>query len=210
MTSNVTFWDIISIFPKGEEPVSLTSKEVCAQIKAARDAVLERVIERLLTPQCSIFSDFLNENNVLVPIPGSAKTSQGALWTPYVIAERLVEAGLGGIIMPCLVRTTGVRKSHWQSSRNRVSIKEHENTISFQVPAIEAPESITLIDDVLTLGWTSYACFNILKKAFPESTIRMFAVLRTRSLIPEIEQILEPTVGTLVANENGYVTHDPI
>jgi hypothetical protein len=65
------------------------------------------------------------------------------------------------------------------------------------------PTKITLVDDVLTRGRTSYAAARRVHEAFPEAEIRLFAIIRTQGLIPDINALVDPSVGRIVLVHNG-------
>ncbi len=74
---------------------------------------------------------------------------------------------------------------------------------------IHRPARITLIDDVVTLGATFIAAASLVKEEFPESEVRAFALIRTRSLIPEITQIVDPVVGVIALDVLGKADRNP-
>ena len=76
-------------------------------------------------------------------------------------------------------------------------------------PQLVQPTQLTLVDDVLNIGRTSYACAQRLSETFPNSEIRVFAVIRTQGLIPEIETIVDPSVGTITGYSSGKTMREP-
>jgi hypothetical protein len=56
------------------------------------------------------------------------------------------------------------------------------------------PESITIVDDVITRGSTFLAMYQRLAEAFPKAQIRCFAVVRTLSGV-EVDQLVGPVEG---------------
>jgi hypothetical protein len=67
----------------------------------------------------------------------------------------------------------------------------HYESFLIERPAI-APESIVLIDDVVTKGRTLLAAATRLQEAFPGAQIRAFALVRTMGLISGVQQLLDP------------------
>jgi orotate phosphoribosyltransferase len=60
------------------------------------------------------------------------------------------------------------------------------------------PERVILIDDVVTKGRTLLAAAARVREAFPDAQIRAFALLRTRGLIPDLRNVLEPCRGQIL------------
>ena len=71
------------------------------------------------------------------------------------------------------------------------------------------PDKITIVDDVLTMGRTSYACAELLQTVCPNSVIRIFAMIRTQGLQEDIEKIVDPDTGSVVGYASGKTRRDP-
>jgi orotate phosphoribosyltransferase-like protein len=56
---------------------------------------------------------------------------------------------------------------------------------------------ITVVDDFVTKGSTLLAAASRVAEAFPETTVRTFALVRTMGFAPEIEGIVAPDAGTI-------------
>ncbi len=129
------------------------------------------------------------------------------LWVPRRISEALVAAGLGASVVPCVERVTAVAKSASAAPGQRPTIATHIE--SMQV-LIQAPAArITVIDDVVTRGATLFAAASLLASTFPLADVRAFALIRTRGLQADIEQVVDPTVGTITRNRWGDANRDP-
>ena len=64
-------------------------------------------------------------------------------------------------------------------------------------PQLAVPASITVVDDVVTRGSTLIAAVSLLAEHFPDIEVRGFAVVRTMGLVPDVERIHAPAVGTI-------------
>jgi orotate phosphoribosyltransferase-like protein len=67
------------------------------------------------------------------------------------------------------------------------------------------PESITVVDDVITRGSSFVGAYPRLRSAFPGIPIHCFALVRTISG-RDIDGILDPVAG-LITHENGQRLH---
>ena len=83
-------------------------------------------------------------------------------------------------------------------SVNFGEILDKENNLIDQV--LITPTQITLVDDVLTQGRTSYACYQRLREVFPDIEIRVFAIVKSQSF-SRVEDIFQP--------QSGYINYNP-
>ena len=74
---------------------------------------------------------------------------------------------------------------------------------------LTAPERIVLIDDVVTKGATLLAGASLVRDAFPGVQVDCFALVRTLGLQPEVDQIVDPVVGTITRNPWGGADRRP-
>jgi hypothetical protein len=112
------------------------------------------------------------------------------------LAQALLREGLGNLVWPGLRRTLPVRKSATAEMRGRPSVALHYESLVVQRPIV-VPESVVLVDDVVTKGRTVLAAAARVHEAFPETRIRAFTLLRTMSFIPEINRLLDPCIGEI-------------
>jgi Predicted amidophosphoribosyltransferases len=155
-----------------------------------------------------VLQPFLNPQVTLVPVPRSAPLVEGALWPSLVIAQVLQEAGYGQSVQPLLERVTAVPKSSSSPAAERPLIDAHRASLRVRKDLL-SPAQITLVDDVLTMGRTTFACAALLQEAFPEATIRIFAMLRTQGMQAEIEAVFDPSVGTITGYDSGKAWREP-
>ena len=202
MLSEVPYATFANYSPRGQSKLSQDSRTVCGRIKAAHSQTLDIVIKRLSEPDQAILLPFLSPETTLVPIPGSAPLAPNAVSPPRIICEKLQSAGFGKETLPILTRIKAVPKSAFASPGERPSLRKHYETLKIDTDFI-VPEEITLVDDVLTRGRTSFACAMRLNEVFPQSEIRIFSVIRTQGLIPEISKIRDPDKGTIKLIKSG-------
>lgn len=150
---------------------------------------------------------FLENNTTLVPIPRSAPLPDNALWPARVICERFRLGGFARDILPCVARTKAIRKSSSSAgAANRPSVQEQYDSLRVSRDGLFVPERITLVDDVLTLGRTAFACAMRLHEAFPHAEIKLFAVIRTKGFDPELAKFVDPEIGQISYNSNSGKT----
>lgn len=209
LLSSVEYASLFVYSPRGPSSTATTSREVCFDLKSDRNRMVERVVGFMRDDTIAErFSRFLSRDVVLVPTPRSAPLVEGAHWPARRIAEELVSQDFGRRVLPCLERTHAVASSHRAQPGERPDVQAHYD--SFRVaPELEQPHSITIIDDVLTRGDTLLAAASRVKEAYPNAEVRAFAVVRTMGLVPDIERMTEPTVGTLTLLANGRVDRQP-
>jgi predicted amidophosphoribosyltransferase len=150
---------------------------------------------RQQTEPSGLLAGFFLSGDVLVPVPRCAPRA-GGTWAAAVLAQALVEQGLGSATWTGLQRIRAVRKSATAAKGRRPSVARHYD--SFQLkPCTLRPAGVVLIDDVVTRGRTFLAAASRVREALPNAQIRAFALLRTLGLIPSITRLLEPCRGEI-------------
>lgn len=208
LPSEITYGTLANYSPRGPSELSQKSRDICGGIKAGKENVIRSAFPHLTTPDAAVLTPFLNPEVTLVPVPRSAPLPDGALWPARVIADLLVDGGFGADVLPCLERVVAVPKSASSPASERPMWHRHYETITASVDLLQ-PAQITLVDDVLTMGRTSYACAQRLHEAFPNAQVRVFAVIRTQGFIPDVVHIVDPSVGTITGYPSGKTMRDP-
>jgi hypothetical protein len=144
----------------------------------------------------SLLGGFLGAGDTLVPVPGCTPLKAGHRWVSAILADSFVSEGLGGAVWSGLHRHYSVRKSATAPVGERPSVGLHYDSFSIENPLVP-PESIVLIDDVVTKGRTLLAAASRLHEAFPTARIRAFALLRTMGLVSGVKRLLEPCMGEI-------------
>ena len=153
----------------------------------------------LQKPDAAVLRPFLNPETVLVPVPRSAPLREGALWPSRVICDVLVEHGFGREVLPMLERIRALPKSSHSPAAERPLIHDHIDSMDVDKPLF-CPDTITIVDDVLTMGRTSFSCAEMIRGVCPNADIRVFALIRTQGFVEDIDKIVDPSVGLCCTN----------
>jgi len=180
-----------------------SSFNIGSDIKFMSEIIADRIKAKLNDLP---FRDFFVKNIVLVPVPKSSLMKPGTLWVPEKIVNALSNLGLG-ISCPCLQRYKALPKSSYSLPNERPRPIEHFNSLKI-LPTIHHPENILLVDDIITRGSTFLGCASFLKKHFPNTIIRAFAVMRTISNANDFKSITDPIVGK-ISLSNGHAFRNP-
>ncbi|MBI4613296.1 MAG: phosphoribosyltransferase [Planctomycetes bacterium] len=161
--------------------------------------MIEQAVARAVNASSQIpaINDFLGPEIILVPAPRSAPLrDHAALWPGRLICESLTTHGLGRVTLPCLSRTEAVPKSAVARPGERATAERHMETMAVEKRIIDRSR-ITIVDDVVTKGRTLFAAASLMQAAYPEVDVRVFALVRTCGLTPEVDKILDPCVGEI-------------
>lgn len=203
----ITYGTFANYSPRGNSPLSADSRSKADAIKRGSSEVIGSILPYLRQDEFCDLASLLSPKTVLVPIPRSALQMEDHLWPSMLIANTLHSGGFGAEVLPLVTRTSPLPRSS-KSGADRPTVWAQRNSMAV-VPDLIEPDSITLIDDVLTLGRTSIGCALLLRERFQSATISTFAILRTQSRIADIERLIEPVVGTLSLRQNGFIDRDP-
>ena len=197
MVSEALYGALLAYSPRGQAEVSRRSQDVCYRIKGCDPVTLQRATQLLREHVAGngILSPLFGPVT-LVPMPRSAPLVEGALWPAEVISRAIVDAGLAGNVVPCLSRTVAVPKSARAPRGGRPQVSQHLASMSVQA-MVGVAERVLIVDDVITKGSTGLAAASRLAEVYPEADIKIFALVRTKGLVPDIDRILDPTTGVI-------------
>lgn len=212
--SELQFGSLLSYSPNGTSPGDIHSQGVRSLLKAdgflqdppilMSQWVARQVRENIGSlPFASLF-----QHALLVPIPSSSLMREGTLWVPQRLSAALNAEGLGGQTVSCLVRTEAVPKAAFSTSRDRPTARRHYETLAVQGRLLE-PESILMIDDIITRGATLLGAANRLAEAFPRARISAFVAMRTVSNPDEFRREYDPQMGVVRLREDGSTLRRP-
>lgn len=151
--------------------------------------------------------EFFNDAVTLVPVPRSSLTVAGGVWPPLTIAEVILDHGLAGGMLPCLKRKKTVQRSSTAGKGKRPTAARHYATMTAKRDLI-VPERILLVDDVVTKGATLIGAASRVQQVFPDSEVRVFALMRTQGFT-DIAKTIEPVRGTIRCYKSGKVWRVP-
>lgn len=207
MIDKITYGTLVNYSPRGQSELSQKSRLTCGGIKHCKPAYIAHITEALNRDESKLLHDFLNQDRILVPIPRSGLLKEDTIWPSLIIAEQLQNSGFGKSIETLLSRHTPLIKSSQQlGADNRPSVQDQMDSLLIE-EAMFLHNKITLIDDVMTLGRTSFACALKIHEAYPETEIAVFAVVRTQGFVENIEAIFDPSIGEISYNENSGKTN---
>lgn len=209
--SPLKYATVANYSPRGNSKLSKDSRDSCYRFKNGNAETLKRFAKYLKDQfeKSDVFNDFLGDDVVLVPAPSSSLLVTGGLWPSQLIANELAKVGLAETVMSCLRRAYAIKKSSGSSHGNRPTVKEQYDSLVVKKREVFSPTRITIIDDVLTKGRTSFACALRLSEAFPDATIRVFAPIRTQGLSDDIIEFIEPATGFITFDGYGDVNRFP-
>lgn len=210
LLSELRFGSYLVYSPHGTSDLSKRSRRIRDAVKAGHEPTLRNVVDHLVANYATSGLDaVLGSDVTLVPCPRSSPLVQkDALWPARLIAEELVRVGLGRQVIVSLERIEAVPKSAFQARGNRPNALNHYDTIRANADLV-AMERITLVDDFLTKGNTLLGAASRLAEVYPRATIAAFAVVRTKGLQPEINELVEPCVGRVWQRYVGEANREP-
>lgn len=201
MLSEIPYASFLNYSKEGSEQVRKWSRDFSGALKNAEKEEIRYAINHpKFQKSLGLFSPFLNTNTILVPIPGSRKFQSNSIWPSLAICEILKEKGLGNQILKLLTRKITVRSSSKGNKDERLSIEEHINSMELH-PEFLNLSDITLVDDVVSAGRTSMACGQMLNEAYPNVTIRLFTLMKTKS--GENDLFVQPYSNKIHYYESG-------
>jgi hypothetical protein len=197
MIERIAFASCYVYSPAGDGAICARSRLLRALLKDADARFMikyaVRVHQQAEPP--ALLAGFFLADDVLVPVPRSAP-KVGGTWAAAELAQALVQQGVGSATWLGLHRIRAVRKSATAAKGCRPSVARHYDSFQLEPPALR-PQSVVLIDDVITKGRTIFAAAARLREAFPDAQIRAFALLRTAGPMSDIKTLLEPCRGEI-------------
>lgn len=169
-----------------------------------------RIREEVVRPGSPLAEIFGAQGTYAVPAPRSSPLfSDKTLWPALRICDELVLQGLVEGVSPLVLRTKRVQKSARAQPGERPTLREHQESMKAHRALLYQPESVLLVDDVITTGATLMAMARLIDNAFPNlKTLRAFAVSRTLSGLEAVEPA-DPCAGSITVSQWGNCRRDP-
>jgi len=209
LLSSVPFASYLAYSPRGTSDISRRSRQLVPAIKTWNPDIARSLIERLATDEAAAaVREFLTSETTLVPVPRSAPLVPGGLWPPRLICDQLVEIGLGAVVVTCLRRTKAVAKSASANPGARPTVQEHFDSIAAKGDLLVG-NRVTIVDDFITKGATLLAAASRFIDAYPRVDLRVFGLVRTMGLVPDIDAIVAPVVGEVTVDLFGEADRHP-
>lgn len=203
MLSDLRFGSFLIYAPRGTNETSRKAQQFVRALKEERligsppqspsDYAARRLAEE---HPASLFDELFADSPLLVPIPRSSLAVEGGIWPASNIASALVRHGVGAAVLPCLERVQAVPKSAFAALGTRPKPSDHYASIQATKLVTDRP-SLCLVDDVITKGATLLAAASRLQETYPQAKVTAFALVRTLGFVEDIDQILEPVLGTI-------------
>jgi hypothetical protein len=191
--------------PHGSSDTAARSRVLRDRVKQADPALLPQIAAHVAElGRAGQLHGVLTADATLVPVPGRAPPVNGALWVADRIARTLVAAGVGREVWPALRRVRAVAKSAWCERGARPSIAEQVESLDL-IDWVPPSGVLVLVDDVVTKGRTLWSAASVLRRAFGDCSLAGFAVIRTLGLTPDIAQLREPVVGSILYEEGDVM-----
>ena len=209
---DLPYWSLLNYIPNKKYDQAQKSREVIAKVKSGNEKIIKQIISLIdERPIAEALKHFLTPRALLVPIPRSSLMMTGSVWPSKIIAEEMIKQGYGQQVKYMLERRIAVRKSSQQSSEDRPSIKEHIDSLHICAPAeLTDPETIILVDDVVTKGSIAIACFECLRNIYPDHRFMLFTIAKTQGFGGTGElDALAPHTGIIRYYESGNCYRDP-
>src|SRR5438132_5972585 len=213
----IEFGSLLSYSPHGYSASDIASKGWMVAVKqdqfvqtgARRIPMSEFVSETVEQSLDRLpFSRLFAGKPVLVPTPSSSLKKPDSLDVPIRIATALMKKKLGNDVAECLVRVKPLPKSATSAAASRSTVAQHFDSFEVQ-GTLTKPESILLVDDVVTRGATLLGAANCLVESSPDAKVAAFVALRAVSNPSEFKGVREPVIGSITLQANGGTMRKP-
>lgn len=210
--SEISFASLVTYCPRGESAEIRKSQTLMRQLKENRmlrtESAAMLVSRRLREMAPRSVVALLGPDVTLVPVPRSRLQKSGALWPALEIANALHAHGFGASVLSCLRRRKAVNKAATAASRDRPRPKTHFDSLELAAP-LDLPDTITLVDDVITRGAQMLGAAWRIWSARPNVVVRGFAVMRTISRPEDFVAIADPCTGQVTLGRESECRRVP-
>lgn len=169
-----------------------------------------KVMDEYISDNINFLKEHIAQDAVMVPIPRSTPLVKNAVWPSFEICIRLLEFQIGREKLIMLERKTAVLTAHLQDgANNRPSVLQHYNSIAVTNDFSSNPiKNIVLVDDRITQGRTSAACYLRVKEKHPDANISVFApiITKSRKVHGDLSVFCNPIVSRVHYNHRSSLT----
>lgn len=200
----VRFASCYGYSPSGTSAAARRSRHYRSLLKSHDRAMIGNCARRVAREVAAggTLASFFAVRPVLVPVPSSARTIIGVETPASILSASLLDTGLGCTVWPGLWRCHPVVRSSCAMPGCRPTVLDHYLSLCV---ARKVPEGggFLLVDDLISKGRTLLAAAIRLRAAAPHARIEAFALMRTTSLVPDIDSLVDPCAGLI-----GWVRGD--
>ncbi len=211
--SEIPFYSFLQYSPHGTSPRSQKSRIVRDAVKfhkvhGSGKLYVDLIAAEMTKRRISFIEELFDSSTALVPMPRSHPLNPGDLWPAFEFCKALLRAGYPGRLAPLLERVAVVQKAATANPGMRPGPNDHRRTIRAVTGEIP-PARIVVVDDFITRGASFVGVHPVLREAFPDAQLHMFAVVRTRSG-EEVQDIIFPVEGKITYRaDSGYLQRNP-
>jgi hypothetical protein len=194
----VRFGSCYGYSPGGNSAQSRRSRGYRALLKAGEPGFIGNCARRVAKEVAAegALAAFFTCRPLLIPVPSSTPTAAGAATPSSALAAALLDQGLGCAVWQGLRRCHRVNRSSHAGPGCRPTVHDHYRSLCVEGP-IPDHAAFLLVDDLITKGRTLIAASMRLREAAPQARIEAFALMRTTSLVPDIDAVLDPCAGLI-------------
>jgi hypothetical protein len=202
LPSEIVFASLLTYSTRATTADELRARNVMLDLKGGRRytpelTVCQRVAQRLLEfKDLPEFLGLFGPDVLAIPIPSSSLKQPGSLWIPHDLALALKEVHLVEEVHTLVQRVSPLPKSAISRAEDRSKAIDHYNSVQVS-KGLQLPDSILLVDDVITRGATMLGVAARVMEAFPGVPIFGFAAIRALSPPTEFKTLLAPCRGRI-------------
>ena len=148
------------------------------EIKYGRTIELKKCLDSLILENS--FKTFLGNMPIFIPCPRSSPRKKDAVWPSQSIVTELLGRVDDSSIEEVIERATAVPKSAFCISNERPTISIHFASLNVEArTTIPQNANLIIVDDFITKGATTAACYKQLKQIYPGATVKVLSLFRS-------------------------------
>ena len=205
---SVRFVSCFIYAPRGVGSLSTVARLICQRVKAGDPLWIPRYARNVadLWMRDGRFQRVFARDALLVPVPGS--TPGSTQWAAWQLAVAFHALGLAQAVWTGLMRQHPVQKSATAQHGERPTVWQHYASLALGPVPKPEPQTLVLVDDVVTKGRTLLGAAACLSARLPHADIRACALIRTLGFASGVDRLIEPCEG-LVYWAGGDARREP-